>query len=62
MTVRIRNITFDCAEPYRLAGFWRQVTGYPRYAEDQPEDPEAALVAPDGHAGLLFIRVPEGRW
>jgi hypothetical protein len=52
MTARPRNITFDCADPYRLAGFWSQVTGY-------GEDPEALLVGPDGQANLLFIGVPE---
>jgi predicted enzyme related to lactoylglutathione lyase len=59
MTARIRNITFDCADPYALAGFWSQVTGYQEDPEDrnQPSDPEAALVGQD-HA-LLFIAVPE---
>jgi Glyoxalase-like domain len=61
MTVRIRTITFDCHDPYLLAGFWSQVTGF---AEDpgntnHPEDPEGLLLAPDGSANLLFIRVPE---
>jgi hypothetical protein len=27
MTARVRSITFDCADPYALAGFWSQVTG-----------------------------------
>jgi hypothetical protein len=61
MTVRIRAITFDCHDPYLLAGFWSQVTGF---AEDpgntnHPEDPEGLLLAPDGSANLLFVRVPE---
>jgi Glyoxalase-like domain len=61
MTVRIRTITFDCHDPYLLAGFWSQVTGF---AEDpgntnHPEDSEGLLLAPDGSASLLFIRVPE---
>ncbi|MGI5241290.1 VOC family protein [Dactylosporangium sp. CA-139066] len=61
MTVRIRHITFDCADPYRLSLFWSAVTGY----EEQPNDPnlpthdEALILATDGSAGLLFIRVPE---
>jgi hypothetical protein len=63
MTVRIRTITFDCHDPYLLAGFWSRVTGY---AEDpgnpnHPDDPEGLLLAPDGSASLLFIRVPEPR-
>ena len=50
MPVRIRTITIDCRDPYLLAGFWSQVTGY---AEDptntnHPEDPEGLLLAPDG--------------
>jgi hypothetical protein len=61
MTARVRNITFDCADPYTLAGFWSQVTGYREDPEDpnRPEHQEAALVGPDGQANLLFIRVPE---
>ena len=63
MTLRIRTITFDCADPYLLAGFWSQLTGY---REDPgnpnfPDDPEGLLVAPDGSASLLFIKVPEGK-
>ena len=63
MTLRIRTITFDCADPYLLAGFWSQLTGY---REDPgnpnfPDDPEGLLVAPDGSASLLFIKVPENK-
>jgi Glyoxalase-like domain len=63
MTARVRNITFDCANPSALAGFWSQVTGYQEDPEDPnlPEDHEAALVGPDGQANLLFIRVPEAK-
>ncbi len=28
MSIVIEAITFDCAEPRRLAGFWAAVTGY----------------------------------
>ncbi|WP_432824823.1 VOC family protein [Dactylosporangium sp. CA-092794] len=61
MTVRIRHITIDSADPYRLSLFWTAVTGY----TEQPNDPnlpthdQALILAPDGSAGLLFIRVPE---
>ena len=62
MTVRIRNVTFDCADPWALSGFWQEVTGYQRHHENEPDDDEVALVAPEGAGpGLLFIRVPEGR-
>jgi catechol 2,3-dioxygenase-like lactoylglutathione lyase family enzyme len=63
MTARVHNITFDCADPYKLAGFWSQVTGFQEDPEDpnRPEDQEAALIGPEGHPNLLFIRVPEAK-
>lgn len=62
MTALIRHITVDCADPYALAGFWSEVTGYPRHPSDEPGADQALLVAPDGEGpGLLFSRVPEGR-
>jgi hypothetical protein len=61
MTARLRNVTFDCADPYRLAGFWSQVTGFGEDPDNRnhPDDPEALLLAPDGQPNLLFVRVPE---
>jgi catechol 2,3-dioxygenase-like lactoylglutathione lyase family enzyme len=61
MTAHIRHVTFDCADPYTLAHFWRQVTGYGEDPDNPnaPGDPEALLVAPDGGPGLLFVPVPE---
>ena len=63
MTARPRNITVDCADPYRLAGFWSAVTGYGEDPDDPnaPSDLEAVLLGPDGQPNLLFIRVPEGK-
>jgi hypothetical protein len=63
MTARPRNITFDCTDPYRLAGFWSAVTGYREDPDNgnAPADPEALLVGQDGQPNLLFIRVPEGK-
>ena len=63
MTLRIRTITFDCADPYLLAGFWSQLTGYREEPGNPnlPEDQEGLLIAPDGSAALLFITVPEGK-
>jgi predicted enzyme related to lactoylglutathione lyase len=62
VTSRIENISFDCADTYRLAGFWAEVLGYPRHPEDFPGDPEAILQPPDGVGpNVLFQQVPEGR-
>jgi hypothetical protein len=63
MVVRIRTITFDCADPYALAGFWSTMTGFSEDPEDRnaPDHSEALLLAPDGSLALLFIKVPEGK-
>jgi predicted enzyme related to lactoylglutathione lyase len=58
VAVFIKYVTFDCADPPRLAAFWAQVTGYSLVAE---REDFAALAAPDkrGVRGILFWRVPE---
>jgi predicted enzyme related to lactoylglutathione lyase len=63
MSVRIRHITIDCADPYQLALFWGSVTGYTEEAAgpNLPGQDEALIQAPDGSAGLLFIQVPEAK-
>ena len=50
MAVRIKSITFDCADPYRLAQFWSQLTGFSEDPDNgnAPDDPEALLLSPDG--------------
>ena len=61
MAALLRNITFDCADPYALAQFWGEVTGYTEDPDNgnAPEDEEALLVPPGDGTNLLFIRVPE---
>jgi hypothetical protein len=54
-----RHLTIDCANPYELATFWSQVTGWPLSAEDVPGDDEVLIQGPDPLPGFLFIRVPE---
>jgi len=58
----MHNISFDCADPYELAGFWSEVLGRSRHPEDFPGDPEVILLPPDGVGpNVLFLRVPEGK-
>ncbi len=61
MAVRIKSITFDCADPCRLARFWLQLTGFSEDPDNgnAPGGPEALLLSPDGSLALLFIAVPE---
>lgn len=76
-TVRAVQVTFDCAEPERVARFWCEVLGYvvppppPSYADweefDRSLPPERqgsafAIVDPTGVGPRLFFqRVPEGK-
>jgi hypothetical protein len=60
VTSSVHLISFDCADPYALAGFWAEVLGRSRHPQDHPGDPEAVLPAPDaGGPNLYFQRVPE---
>ncbi len=54
----IRNLSVDCADPYRLASFWSDVLGLPLHPDDEPGEDEAAVPLEDGRL-LLFLRVPE---
>ena len=76
-TVRQFQVTFDCADPQRVARFWCEVLGYvvpppaaefaswEEYDRTQPEDERgswAACVDPNGIGPRLFFqRVPEGK-
>jgi predicted enzyme related to lactoylglutathione lyase len=57
----IGSISFDCADPFKLAQFWSQVVQWPLDEEPGPDDNEVGLTPPDGHPMLLFIRVPEDK-
>lgn len=57
MTSLVRHITIDCADAYKLAGFWAGVLGARLSDDDAPGDPEALVESPG--AALLFIQVPE---
>ena len=58
MGFKIRNVAFDCADPYRLASFWSEVVGHPLHEEDAPGEPVAMIEQPDGPT-LYFAQVPE---
>ncbi|MEZ3177893.1 VOC family protein [Streptomyces pimonensis] len=76
-SVRKFQVTFDCAEPERLARFWCEVLGYvvppppegfatwDDYHHSLPSEHEVAWFACVDPSGvgprLLFQRVPEGK-
>ncbi len=54
------QVTFDCAEPARVAAFWCEVLGYRLVPTDDTH--WAAAVDPDGAGPRLFFQqVPEGK-
>ncbi|WP_409234256.1 VOC family protein [Streptomyces sp. PA5.6] len=61
-TIRQIQVTFDCAEPERVARFWCEVMGYVVPGAPDPNGAWAVCEDPTG-AGprLYFQRVPEGK-
>jgi len=57
----LRHITIDSGDPYALATFWSEVTGWPVSAVDEPGDSEVLVESPSPLPGLLFIAVPEAK-
>lgn len=59
MAAFIKHVTFDCADPERLAAFWAAVTGYQQM--EAGSDEVVGLRAPDerGVRRILFFKVPE---
>jgi predicted enzyme related to lactoylglutathione lyase len=60
----IRNVTFDCADPARVAAFWSAVTGWPlEQRSDEPGHVEYCVGTAPGTAAasprLYFQQVPE---
>nr|WP_250038409.1 VOC family protein [Actinoplanes maris] len=56
----IRNVSFDCADPYTLAQFWSEVVGHPLHPDSAPGDTEV-VIEPPGGPRLFFQAVPEGK-
>ncbi|MEV4511962.1 VOC family protein [Dactylosporangium sp. NPDC049525] len=54
----IRNVSFDCADPYALAAFWAGVIGHPVHPDCAPGDDEV-VIEPSGGPRLFFQAVPE---
>ena len=58
MTAYIKNLTFDCHDALRMAGFWAAVLGSDVDEESTPE--KAFLEAPGwGGPSIWFNQVPE---
>ncbi|MFC4146852.1 VOC family protein [Micromonospora mangrovi] len=60
MGTAIRNVAFDCADPYALANFWARVFDCPVDPEHHPDD-EEVTIEPTSGPSLFFQRVPESK-
>ena len=60
-TSHLRDICFDCIDPYRVAHFWAAVLGYTIHPDDAAETPDEsiALQPPEGGLRLWCNKVPE---
>jgi hypothetical protein len=56
----IRNVSFDCFDPYALAQFWSAVVGHPVDPDLVPGDTEV-VIEPPGGPRLFFQAVPENK-
>ncbi|GAA3933275.1 VOC family protein [Streptomyces gulbargensis] len=60
--IREFQVTFDCAEPARVARFWCEVLGYVLPPSAEGEEAWSAAVDPSGKGPrIYFQRVPEGK-
>jgi Glyoxalase-like domain len=61
-SVREVQVTFDCADPERVARFWCEVLGYVVPAPDEDRGSSFSCSDPSGVGPrLYFQRVPEGK-
>ena len=60
-TSHLRDICFDCIDPYRVAHFWAAVLGYTIHPDNAAETPDEsiALQPPEGGLRLWCNKVPE---
>jgi Glyoxalase-like domain len=56
--LQLANITFDAADPQKLAAFWAEATGR-KIVESQPFF--AMLASDEDPVRMLFLKVPEGK-
>ncbi|MFF3730013.1 VOC family protein [Streptomyces sp. NPDC002476] len=61
-SVKKFQVTFDCAEPERVARFWCEVLGYAVTLPSEGQGSWAACSDPTGEGPrMYFQRVPEGK-
>jgi Glyoxalase-like domain len=60
-SVKQVQLTFDCAEPVRVARFWAETLSYQAESDDEQGGWAAAMDPTGAGPRLYFQRVPEGK-
>jgi hypothetical protein len=60
-SVKQVQVTFDCADPVRVARFWAETLGYEAEWDDEQNGPAASSDPTGTGPRLYFQRVPEGK-
>ncbi len=60
-SVKQFQVTFDCAEPVRVARFWAETLGYRAEYDDELGGSASSLDPTGAGPRLYFQRVPEGK-
>jgi catechol 2,3-dioxygenase-like lactoylglutathione lyase family enzyme len=58
-SITLSCVALDCRDPWGLAGFYAELTGWKRDPEDGPGDDWVTLLNPDGPGNLAFQLDPE---
>jgi predicted enzyme related to lactoylglutathione lyase len=61
MSLRIANVTFDCADPITLSSFWSKAFERPVDADPSPDFASISAKDDEPAPSLFFIKVPEAK-
>ncbi len=57
MSLDLGNVTFDCEDPLKVAGFWSSALGRP--VKEGSSEFFAGIEGGEGRPNMLFLKVPE---
>ncbi len=59
MSLELGNVTFDCEDPLKVAGFWSSV--FDRPVKEGGSEFFAGIPGEQGRPNMLFMKVPEAK-
>ncbi|PXY31959.1 VOC family protein [Prauserella muralis] len=58
-SVSFGAVALDCPDPWRLAGFYRELLGWQIHEDEGPDSDWVTLLNPDGGPDIAFQRDPD---